>query len=145
MRPAAPFALDRLRHWLRSGALGLALLSLGSLVGGGCAALPLNRLGKDRAQANTAPLYTAPQSAAVGHILTYDPATRTALVEYAAHARVPDDLAGRTLHALEPQSLQLTARLRASAHRTGVVLGVNVLEGLPAPDDVVVLPPPVGE
>ncbi len=113
----------------------LAALTL-LLLGGGCS-LPALR-GK-RSAAPGPQNYLAPTHPELGRILSHDPAARTALVELTSFAQIPDVLAGQTLVARKPNSLQPTARLVASPHRTGRVFGVYVTEGNPAPDDEVVL------
>ncbi|MBC8009648.1 MAG: hypothetical protein H7067_06095 [Burkholderiales bacterium] len=103
----------------------------------------IGRRGKNdaSAQASTEPIYTAPLHLELGRVLSYDAKAGAALVEFTPFAKIPTPLAGQTLIARHPETLVQTARLIASAHRTGPVFGAYVVEGTPSPDDEVVLPP----
>lgn len=112
----------------------LALLGACSTVGG--------KKGSPRAPAaNPNPTYQAPTQPIVGRIVFFDPTGRVAVMEFSPWASLPSDLAGRALLSRHPDTLARTADLVASLHRTGSVLGVYVITGIPQPGDEVVLAP----
>jgi hypothetical protein len=122
----------------RSSRPALAVASLG--------ALPLLLLsacasGGAKRTDPAAAIYLAPLHVEVGHVISHDAKAGTALVVIGPFAKTPAKLAGQSLIARHPVTLAQTARLVASAHRTGAVFGAYVLEGVPSPDDEVVIPP----
>ena len=84
---------------------------------------------------------SAPAHLELGRIISLQPESGTALVEFVPHARPPAGLAGRALLARKLDTLEVTARLVASPHQRGRILGVYVISGTPALDDEVVLNP----
>lgn len=77
----------------------------------------------------------------LGRIIGLQPEARTALVEFVPQARPPANLAGRALLARKLDTLEVTAKLVASPHQRGRILGVYVISGTPGLDDEVVLDP----
>jgi len=117
----------------------LALAALLPL--GGCA----SRANKKAAAAEAAALaarYSPAMSTELGRVISYDPAAANVIIEFTPLANPPADLAGRALIARNPDTLVPTARLIGVAHRTSRVFGAYVIDGQPAPDDEVVIPPP---
>ena len=98
--------------------------------------------GKKKSPAPPPPAtYIAPAHPGLGRILSHDANAGVALVELSPFAAIPADLAGRALIARDSATLAPTARLVASAHRSGTIVGVYVIEGTPRPDDEVALRP----
>ncbi len=83
----------------------------------------------------------APAHVELGRIISLQPESGTALVEFVPQARPPAGLAGRALLARKLDTLEVTAQLVASPHQRGRILGVYVISGTPALDDEVVLVP----
>ena len=86
-------------------------------------------------------IYEAPAHPPVGRVIAHDPDSRTALVELSPLPGSPVPEAGRELIVRDPATLAPRARLVASPYRTGRVLGARVTEGIPLPDDEVVMTP----
>ncbi|TAG32791.1 MAG: hypothetical protein EAZ36_01735 [Verrucomicrobia bacterium] len=139
MKPA-PRRRPRPSAFARAARLAPATLTL-LLVLPACSSI--GRRGKDNAsaQASPAPIYVVPLHVELGRVLSYDAKTGSALVEFIPFAKIPTPLAGQALIARHPETLEQTARLIASAHRTGSVFGAYVVEGTPSSNDEVVIPP----
>lgn len=143
--PSSPRAR---RRPASSGAFVFALLAAALIAAGGCSTVR-KISGKDRDK--TPPSrYLPAENIIVGRVLAYRADDQLALVELSLIATPPFDLRGRELVARDPRTLAPTARLQASFHRRGRVLGAFVLSGSPSPDDEVVAPtaepppPPAG-
>jgi len=83
----------------------------------------------------------APLQPELGRILSLQPDNRTALVEFVPQFRPSSSLAGQSLLARNLDTLAETARLVASPHQRGRILGVYVISGSPSPGDEVVIVP----
>ena len=121
---------------LRSPAPAPAAASLGALL-----LLSACASGGAKRTDPAAPVYLAPLHVEVGSVLSHDAKAGTALVAISPFAKIPATLAGQTLISRHPETLEQTARLVASVHRTGSIFGAYVLEGAPDPKDEVVIPP----
>ena len=126
----------RLARRVHVGAAALGLL----LVLPGCALWPSGK-NKARPAPPRPGACTAPAHQSLGRILSHDAKAGVALVDLSPFATLPSDLAGRALIARDSATLAPTARLVASARRSGTVLGVYVVEGTPRPDNEVALSP----
>jgi len=122
----------------RPSSLIAALMPCLALVVGGCGSIA-----KKSAPAAPGPdeKLTLPEKTELGRIRSIQLESRTALVEFTPTARPPAALAGRALLARKLDTLEESARLVASGHQRGRILGVYVISGAPTVDDEVVLLP----
>jgi hypothetical protein len=103
--------------------------------------------GKSRATASAeksqrAAELVAPLQPELGRIISLQSESRTALVEFVPQFRLSAPLAGQSLVARNLVTLEETARLVASPHQRGRILGVYVISGTPSLGDEVVIVPP---
>ena len=132
------------RRSVRRACAGLVVLGL-ALALGGCASWTSWIPWRGKKKTSSAPpppaTYVAPAHQSLGRVVSHDAKAGVALVELSPFAAPPSNWAGRALIARDAATLAPTARLVASTHRSGTIVGAYVVEGTPEPDNEVVLPP----